>query len=70
MAGGKAITELIYQRLEIRQTCCHEKEERRMAKLRMGVVGLGMGKGHAQGYLEHDNVDEVVLCDWSGMNSE
>ena len=37
--------ELIYQRLEIRQTCCHEKEERRMAKLRLGVVGLGMGKG-------------------------
>ncbi len=34
-----------------------------MAKLRMGVVGLGMGRGHAQGYLEHDDVDEVVLCD-------
>jgi predicted dehydrogenase len=34
-----------------------------MAKLWMGVVGLGMGRGHAQGYLEHDDVDAVVLCD-------
>jgi len=29
----------------------------------MGVVGLGMGKGHAEGYLTHPDVDEVVLCD-------
>ena len=34
-----------------------------MKKLRMGVVGLGMGRGHARGYLSHPQAELVALCD-------
>ena len=34
-----------------------------MKKLRLGVVGLGMGLGHARGYMSHPQVDLVALCD-------
>ena len=34
-----------------------------MAKLRMGVVGMGMGKGHAQGFHSHPSAELVALCD-------
>ena len=32
-------------------------------KLRMGVVGLGMGRGHARGYQSHPESELVALCD-------
>ena len=32
-------------------------------RLRMGVVGLGMGQGHAQGYQSHSGAELVALCD-------
>ena len=32
-------------------------------KLKLGVVGLGMGKGHAEGYNSHPGADLVALCD-------
>ena len=32
-------------------------------KLRVGVVGLGMGKGHINGYREHENVEVVAVAD-------
>ena len=34
-----------------------------MDKLRVGVIGLGMGRGHAKRYKEHANVDLVALAD-------
>ena len=34
-----------------------------MGKLRMAVVGLGMGRGHARGYESHPQADLVALCD-------
>ena len=37
-----------------------------MANLRMGVVGLGMGRGHARGYQEHPQAEMVALCDADG----
>jgi len=33
------------------------------AKLRMGVIGLGMGQGHARGYQSHPDAELVALCD-------
>ena len=33
------------------------------AKLRMGVIGLGMGQGHARGYQSHPHAELVALCD-------
>ena len=35
-------------------------------RLRMGVVGLGMGRGHARGYLQHPGAELVALCDVDG----
>jgi predicted dehydrogenase len=32
-------------------------------KLRMGVVGTGMGRGHMNGYKTHANADLVAICD-------
>ena len=32
-------------------------------KLRLGVVGLGMGRGHAEGYKSHPGAELVALCD-------
>ena len=34
--------------------------------LRMGVIGLGMGQGHARGYQSHPNAELVALCDLDG----
>ena len=34
-----------------------------MSKLRMGVVGLSMGKGHAEGFRTHPDAELVALCD-------
>ena len=34
-----------------------------MKKLRMGVVGMGMGQGHARGFFSHSGADLVALCD-------
>ena len=32
-------------------------------KLRMGVVGLGMGRGHMRGYQSHPKAELVAICD-------
>lgn len=32
-------------------------------KLKMGVVGLGMGRGHARGYQSHPGSELVAVCD-------
>ena len=32
-------------------------------KLKLGVVGLGMGQAHAQGYQSHAAAEVVALCD-------
>ena len=34
-----------------------------MTKLRMGVVGMGMGKGHALGFQAHPGAELAALCD-------
>ena len=34
-----------------------------MAKLKAGVIGLGMGWGHLQGYLNHPDVEVVAVAD-------
>lgn len=34
-----------------------------MKRLRMGVVGLGMGRGHARGYHSHPQADLVAIAD-------
>ncbi|MBT3276195.1 MAG: Gfo/Idh/MocA family oxidoreductase [Spirochaetales bacterium] len=34
-----------------------------MSRLRAGVVGLGMGKAHIQGYRSHPNVDMIAIAD-------
>ena len=35
-------------------------------KLRMGVIGLGMGRAHINGYQSHPDADLVALCDVDG----
>jgi predicted dehydrogenase len=32
-------------------------------KIRIGVIGLGMGRGHIGGYREHENADVVAIAD-------
>lgn len=39
-------------------------------KLRMGVVGLGMGAGHVKGYQEDGRAEVVALCDVDGARLE
>jgi len=34
-----------------------------VGRLKMGVVGLGMGRGHARGYHSHPQADLVAICD-------
>lgn len=34
-----------------------------MKKLRVGVIGVGMGKGHVKGYQEHPNAEVVAIAD-------
>ena len=34
-----------------------------MGRLKMGVIGLGMGRGHARGYHSHPQADLVAICD-------
>ena len=34
-----------------------------MGKLRVGVIGLGMGKGHIEGYAEHPGAQVVAVAD-------
>ncbi len=34
-----------------------------MKKLRVGVIGLGMGKGHIKGYQSHPNAEVVAIAD-------
>lgn len=34
-----------------------------MKKLRIGIVGLGIGSKHIQGYREHPQADVVAICD-------
>lgn len=34
-----------------------------MAKLKAGVIGLGMGWGHLAGYMEHPDVEVVAVAD-------
>lgn len=36
-----------------------------MTKLRVGVIGLGMGKGHIRGYLTHPQAEVVAIADVS-----
>lgn len=39
---------------------------RRVKKLRMGVIGLGMGRGHCRGYASHPRSELVAICDVDG----
>ena len=34
-----------------------------MKKLRVGVIGVGMGRGHVKGYKEHPNAEVVAIAD-------
>ena len=34
-----------------------------MDRMKMGVIGLGMGRGHARGYHSHEQADLVAICD-------
>ena len=34
-----------------------------MAKLKAGVIGLGMGYGHLAGYMSHPDVEVVAIAD-------
>jgi len=34
-----------------------------MKKLRIGVIGLGMGRGHVKGFQEHPDAEVVAVCD-------
>ncbi len=34
-----------------------------MGRMKMGVIGLGMGRGHARGYHSHPQADLVAICD-------
>lgn len=36
-----------------------------MTKLRVGVIGLGMGKGHIRGYMTHPQAEVVAIADVS-----
>lgn len=36
-------------------------------KLRMGVIGVGMGRAHAKGYQSHPGSELVALCDVDGI---
>lgn len=36
-----------------------------MRRLRVGIIGLGVGEQHIPGYLKHPNCDVVALCDLS-----
>ncbi len=33
-------------------------------KLRVGIIGLGVGEAHIQGYSRHSAVEVVMLCDF------
>ena len=35
-------------------------------KLRMGVVGLGMGRNHVKGFQSHSGAEVVAVCDANG----
>lgn len=39
------------------------KENAMRRKLRIGVIGLGMGAGHVTGYQSHPDAEVVALCD-------
>ncbi len=34
-----------------------------MGRMKMGVIGLGMGRGHARGYHSHEQAELVAICD-------
>ena len=34
-----------------------------MKKLQVGVIGLGMGRGHVAGYQEHPDAEVVAVAD-------
>ncbi len=34
-----------------------------MGKLKVGVIGLGVGKGHIKGYISHPDAKVVAICD-------
>jgi len=36
-----------------------------MDKLRIGIIGLGVGEKHIEGYQKHPNCEVVALCDFS-----
>lgn len=36
-----------------------------MKRLKVGVIGLGVGEKHIEGYLNHPDCDVVALCDFS-----
>ena len=40
-----------------------ERRGARMGKLRVGVIGLGMGRGHIKGYKTHPDCEVVAVCD-------
>lgn len=40
-------------------------EENQVSKLRVGVIGLGIGMQHMHGYAQNANCEPIVGCDWS-----
>ena len=34
-------------------------------RLKVGIIGLGVGERHIHGYLKHSECDVVALCDFS-----
>ena len=36
-----------------------------MKRLRAGVIGLGVGEKHVEGYQSHPDCEVVALCDFS-----
>ena len=36
-----------------------------MTKLRVGIIGLGVGESHIQGYEKHPSCEVVKICDFN-----
>ena len=39
------------------------REGRKVAKIKAGIIGAGIGKYHIEGYMAHKNAEVVALCD-------
>ena len=41
-----------------------------MSKLKIGIIGLGVGEAHIQGYMSHPNCEVKSLCDFDETTLE